>query len=129
MITFASSYGSIQLSNPILGDAEQLNYGTSIKITMSKNVHSTIKNQNHSKFLLTFQNLTIEKLDAFKVWFQNSRGLEHTYTDYNSDAHVGFILNEPIEGVADGRSKSSGASGCSVYDEHGSLTIEFEAVN
>jgi len=129
MITFTSSYGSVQLPNPILGDAEQLNYGTSLKITMSKKVHSTIRNQNHSKFLLTFQNLTVEQVDNFVTWFTGSRGLEHTYTDYNSDDHVGFVLNEPIEFIADGRKVANAGSLCSSYNEHLSMTIEFEAVN
>ena len=129
MIYFISSIGQVELPNPQLGDPEQLNVSTKLKITMGKDVHSTINPHTDSTFLLTFSNLTTENMLEFKTWFQNSRGLVHTYVDYNSVWYEGFIMNEPVELIADGRRKSTDLSGCSSYNEHWGLTIQFKAEN
>jgi len=121
MITFASAYGSIQMSNPILGDADQFNLGTIYKITMSKNIHSTKQASVISTFLLTFDNVIQSDYEEFMDWFIGSRGQAITYTDYNGVAYTGIMKNAPIEVMVDGKRT------CGSDVEKSTITVEFEA--
>ena len=129
MITFGSSFGSVQLPNPVLGDSEQHDIKTKFEISMSKQVHSTIMTPTHSTYLLTFVNLIETQYNAFRAWFIGSRGLAYTYTDYKSVVHNGIVRNEPVEISPDARSECAASSGVPANAEVATITIEFEAVN
>lgn len=125
MITFTSSYGAVNMDNPILGDADQYNLGTIYKITMSKAIHSTKQKDVISTFLLTFDNVIQSKYVEFMDWFVGSRGLVITYNDYNGVDYTGIIKNEPLEVTIDGKRYCDLASADEF--EKATITIEFEA--
>ena len=129
MITFTSPYGSVTLPNPQLGDTEQHNIFTKFAVSMSKKVHSVKMTPSHSKYLLTIINVDQTEYGNFRTWFINSRGFVHTYTDYNSVAHIGIITNEPLEIVPNAISLWSATSSYAANVEVASLNIEFEEVN
>jgi len=118
MITFSSAYGSIELPNPVLGDNDQFNIGTIFKITMAKAIFSYRQPSPISTFHLTIQNVPSNTAEAFLAWFRGSRGMVHTYTDYNGASFQGIIKNEPAEISIDGRK--------AVCGEWATITIDFE---
>jgi len=127
MIRFTSSSGSVDLPNPILGDPEQLNTFVKYEFSMSKVIRSSIKTASHSKFLLTFDNLTTDEKDAFISFLVAASGKSVTYRDYNSVDHVGLIIGDPFEFTqVAARGLSTGSVDCK---EIWTATIEFEAVN
>ena len=128
-VTFTSTYGSVTLPNPVLGDSDQVLLNTDIKMSMSGTIRTSRLTfadiTNSRRFLLNFVRVTGDKIAEFLDWFENSRDLAHTYTDYNSTAWVGTIMNDPIEVTFNGKFRGHGA-GCSVTDkELGSFTVEF----
>lgn len=126
MITFSSTYGNIQMPNPILGDADQFNLGTIYKIAMDNTIHSTKQNRVISTFLLTFDNINQLKYEEFMTWFTSSRGLRVLYVDYNAVIYFGMIKNQPLEITIDGRRYCDHAPSPDEF-EKATITIEFEA--
>ena len=126
MINLTDGVNSIDLPNPILGDADQYATNANYKITMSGNIHSTKQNKIISTFLLTFDNLRQSKYEELISWIELVRGNLLTYTDYNSDTFDGYIKNQPLEVTIDGRRYCDPAPD-PVEFEKASVTIEFEA--
>ena len=122
MITLTSSYGSVQLPNPILGDSEQLNIFTVFQVAMNKDVHTTKKTAPHSRLLLNFVDVKKSIFESLKTWYQNSRGMTVTYTDYASATWTGILVTNTLEINVKGRKD------CTPYLEVVDFTIELEAI-
>jgi len=130
MITFDDGTHSITLSNPVLGDSEQLDIKVKYEFSMSKEIHSTIKTLTHSKFLLTFDSLTTTQKDAFATFLVNQRGLGVTYTDYTGNDYTGMIVGDTFDftqvSIKNVMHDHEASVDC---EELWSIALEFEAIN
>ena len=131
MITFTSTFGSVSLPNPLLGDSEQLNVFTSFQLTMSGEIRSFKKTGTHSRFLVTFINLSQLEYLALKAFIEGSSGLLMTYTDYNSTVFNGVLINNPFEITPNARRQCTGVEADCAADnkEVATTRLEFQAVN
>ena len=130
MITFTSSFGNVELPNPILGNSEQHNIKTNFELSMSGVINSYKKTPVQSKLLLQFVNITQLQYVAFMAYIIGSRGMTMTYEDYDGVTWTGVIVNEPIEITPDGRKECSGLEPhCAATNrEVASIIVEFLGV-
>ena len=140
MITFTAidSAVSIDLPNPILGDAEQLDIHTRFHITMSKNVHSSLiipndglstnPNGQNVTLLLTFQSIKQFTYEAFLTFYNTYRGELWEYTNYKGDKYEGYISNSPFEVTANGRYDCESVSSAGEARQVATFNVEFVGI-
>jgi len=102
VVTFTTPFTTpetytIELENPILGDAENLDIKVQYRESMSGLLRSYISTPELEILNLTFNSLTEAKKDELVTFLMYASGNRVQYTDYKSTVWLGVLTSNPIE--------------------------------
>lgn len=119
MVTLTYPYTSptvtLELPNPRLGNAIQLEEDFSIDWAASGRVYTYKKAVSAEKLLLTFEALSFTQLADLKLFLYSAVNNMSGYEDYKLRTWQGIFMNNPFEKSQDNRN-------------YGSITLEFRGV-
>ena len=112
-ITFSKNSASVTLRNPQFPDTETKDLHVNLQRSMSGTFFTYVASPVNNKLTLQFNDLTDSEIVALEAFLDSHLGDVITYTDFNSVAHSGSIVNNPFYTVQQ-RQVTPLSSGCIV---------------
>jgi hypothetical protein len=88
---------TLDLPNPILGDARQIEELFSLDYSASGRIYTYKKATNMTKLLLTFQNLTFTQIADLKLFIYKAVNNYSGYKNHRNVQYKGIFINDPFE--------------------------------
>lgn len=111
MITLTYPYTApsltLQLPNPVLGNADQVEEGLSVDYAYSGTVYTYITGGGTRKLLLMFQHLSFTQMANLKNFLYKATGATCGYLDFDNIQWRGIFINDPFEDNASHRERSN----------------------
>lgn len=101
MITFTHEANTVTLPSPQRGDAEQLEIPKVIRRSMSGKLYTYVSKVYPIKWVLGFDRLSQEQVDALRTFLASTNGDDVLFIDWRGRSYSVKIISNPLQFTQD----------------------------